>query len=105
MIINRNMEKYTLQEKKKVQSKSGQWKETWVDVKEIDVAIYPANYTILTSNNIKYAESTNTGLSTEKNIKEVVNRIVKGSEIYEITFSNGIGKFTQLYLKKVIYNA
>lgn len=104
MIINRNMDKYMLQIKTKAQDSYGQWKETWVDVKEIDVAIYPASYTILTSANIKYSESTNTGLSTYKDIKEVVNRIIKGNKIYEVTFSNSIGKFTQLYLKKVIFN-
>lgn len=104
MTINRNMETYTLQEKKRVQNKAGQWVYNWEDVKQIEVAIYPANYTILTSGNIKYASSTNTGLSTCKNIKEEINRIVKGNEIYEITFSNPIGKYTQLYLKKVIFN-
>lgn len=103
-MINRNMKPYMLQVKAKNQNKYGQWIESWEDVKSIDVAIYPANYAILTSANIKYSESTNTGLTTEKDIKEVVNRIVKGNEIFEITFANPIGKFTQLYLKKTIFN-
>jgi len=104
MIINRNMKSYILQKNKKVQGKSGQWMDNWIDVKEIEVAIYPVNYTILTSGNIKYSESTNTGLSTEKEIEPIVNRIMYGEEIFEITFSNTIGKYTQLYLKKLIFN-
>ena len=104
MSINRNMNLMMLQAKTKTKSPSGQWLETWVDVKEIEVAIYPASYTIVTTANVRYADSTNTGLSTCKDIKEVVNRIVKGEEIYTVTFSNIIGKYTQLFLKQVIYN-
>ena len=93
-----------LQVKNKTKSLSGQWVEDWVDVKEIEVAIYPASYTILTSANVKYADSTNTGLSVYKDIKAVTNRIVFGTDIYEITYANPIGKFCILYLKQVIYN-
>ncbi|PNT94151.1 phage head completion protein [Clostridium thermosuccinogenes] len=103
--IIRNFKPYTLQKRTKKQNKSGQWVYDWEDVKTIDIAIYPANYTILTSANQKYAESTNTGLTPEKDIKAEINRIyVNDNEVYEITFSNPIGKFTQLYLKQVIFN-
>jgi hypothetical protein len=105
MTILRDMKPVILQEKSKYQNSSGQWIDTWIDIKEIEVAIYPANFTILTSGNIKYAESTNTGLSDEKDIKEIVNRIKDNNDIYEITFSNPIGKFTQLFLKMVISRA
>lgn len=106
MIINRNMDKYTLQVKTRIQSTSGAWKDSWNDVKDIDVAIYPANYNILVTNNQKYAESTNTGLTTEKNIVEINNRLYDEptKTVYEITFVNPIGKYTQLYLKKVVFS-
>jgi len=104
MSISRNMQTMMLQVRTKTRSPSGQWVEAWVDVKNIEVGIYPASYTILTSSNIKYSESTNTGLTLCKDIKEVVNRIVKGTEIYDITFANNAGRYAQLFLKRVVYN-
>jgi len=104
MSINRNMNLMMLQVNNKSKSSSGQKIDNWSNVKEIEVAIYPASYTILTSANVKYADSTNTGLSTYKDIEAEKNRIVNGSDVYEVAFSNQIGKYTQLFLKKVIYN-
>lgn len=102
MSIFRDMKLAILEKKEKVQQPSGAWKEEWVTDRNIDLAIYPANNVILTSSNVKYSESTNTGLTTEKVIVEVKNRINDNGQIYDITFANPAGKYTQLYLKKVV---
>lgn len=88
MSINRAMKPVILEKKDRVQQPSGAWKEEWVFDKDIELTIYPANNVILTSSNIKYSESTNTGLTTEKAIVEVKNRINDNGQIYDITFAN-----------------
>lgn len=105
MNINRNMKSMIMEKYDDVtSSSSGAKKKAWVKDKDIEVAIYPANNTMLISNNAKINQSTNTGLTKEKAITEA-NRLNDNGVIYEITFANPAGRLTQLYLKKVNFNA
>lgn len=106
MSINRDLKKVFLEKKTIVQATSGQKKETWVKDKDIDLAIYPVQGSIMLSNNVKFNQSTNTGLTRAVNIKESSvadgNRINDNNVIYTINFVNEAGKFTQLLLQKNI---
>ncbi len=104
MIIKRNMKNIVLEEFKKVQSPSGAWKQEWVKVKDVEVGIYPLSGAYLTTSNVKFANSTNTGLTGEKAILEGKNRLNDSGVIYDIDFVNPIGKYTQLVLKKMVAN-
>jgi hypothetical protein len=104
MSINRDMKKVSLEKKTIVQAPSGQKKETWVKDKDIDLAIYPVQGSIMLSNNVKFNQSTNTGLTRDVNIKESSladgNRINDNGVIYTINFVNEAGRFAQLLLQK-----
>lgn len=106
MSINRDMKSVTLEKKTIVQSSSGQKKETWVEDKAIDLAIYPVSGAVMLSNNVEFNQSTNTGLTIEKAInetkKENGNRINDNGDIYNINFVNASGRYTQLLLQKNI---
>lgn len=106
MSIKTDMKSVTLEEKDIIQSPSGQPKETWVVGKAIDLAIYPVSGSVMLSNNVQFNQSTNTGLTTEKAIKETKtkdgNRINDNGNIYNINFVNVAGRYTQLMLQKVI---
>lgn len=102
--IKRDMKPVTLEKKTWMQNPSGQKKETWVTDKIIQLAICPVNGTAMYSNNLLFNQSTNTGLTTEKAIKETKqeygNRINDNGTIYNINFVNTAGKYTQLLLQK-----
>lgn len=102
--IRRDMKPVTLEKNVPVQGKSGQLKDNWVADRTIDVAIYPVSGTVLFSNNVKFNQSTNTGLTLEKAIqeteKEKGNRLNDNGTIYKINFANPAGRFTQLLLQK-----
>lgn len=102
MVINRHMEKVSLEEFQKIQTPSGSWKDKWEHLKYIECAIFPLSGQYLMSANVKFADSTNTGLCKDKGIKEGKHRINKDGEIYTIQFVNDIGKHSQLILKKVV---
>lgn len=104
MSINRDIKTVFLEKKTTVQAPSGQKRETWVKDKDIDLAIYPVQGSVMLSNNVKFNQSTNTGLSRELGIKETRltdgNRINDNGVIYTINFVNEAGKFIQLLLQK-----
>jgi hypothetical protein len=106
MSIKRDMKNVSIEKKDIIQSPSGQPKETWVVDKTIDLAIYPVSGSVMLSNNVQFNQSTNTGLTTEKTIKETKtkdgNRINDNGDIYNINFVNSAGRYTQLLLQKVI---
>lgn len=106
MSINRDMKSVSLEKKTIVQAPSGQKKETWVEDRPIELAVYPIQNSVMLSNNVKFNQSTNTGLTKESGIKESSldggNRINDGSVIYTINFVNEAGRYTQLMLQKNI---
>lgn len=89
-----------LQVKKRKEMPSGAEKEIWEDVKEIYVSIFENN-DILNTQSVRYNESTHTGLTFYKDIKEHKNRLVKGDVIYSITSAKTKGRLTTLLLKVV----
>lgn len=106
MSINRDMKTVSLEKKTISQSPSGQKKETWVSDRNIELAIYPIQNSVMLSNNVKFNQSTNTGLTRELGIKESSldkgNRINDNDVIYTINFVNEAGRYTQLMLQKNI---
>lgn len=102
--IRRDMRPVTLEKNVPVQGKSGQLKDNWAEDKTIDVAIYPVSGSVMYSNNTKFNQSTNTGLTLEKAIHETEgkdgNRINDNGTIYKINFANPAGRYTQLLLQK-----
>ncbi|MCR3760418.1 hypothetical protein KYB31_15680 [Clostridium felsineum] len=104
--IKRDMKPVILEKNVPVQGKSGQLKDNWVIDRTIDVAIYPVSGSVMYSNNTKFNQSTNTGLTTEKAIHETEskdgNRINDSGTIYKINFVNSAGRCTQLLLQKNI---
>ncbi|KIL09249.1 phage head-tail adapter protein [Clostridium botulinum] len=103
MSINSNMKPIMLQKKEKVKSPTGAKKEQWVDVKVINVAIYKTN-DMLNTNSTKYNESSHTGITFYKDIKENMNRLVKDKTVYNVTSANPQGRLTNLLLKVVDTN-
>ena len=89
-----------LQVKTKKEMPSGAEKEIWEDVKEIYVSIFENNDTLNTQS-VKYNESTHTGFTFYKDIKENKNRLVKEDIIYNITSAKTKGRITTLLLKVV----
>ena len=79
---------------------SGAEKEIWEDVEEIQVSIFESNDTLNTQS-VRYNESTHTGLTFYKDIKEHKNRLVKDNVIYNITSSKTRGRMTTLLLNVV----
>lgn len=102
-MINRNMQKCILEKKEKVKQPSGATKETWTSEKEIEVAIYDIDDRINTQS-AKFNSSTHTGLTTEKNMREGINRLNIEGTIYTIEGCKLKGRLTQLLLKKVDTN-
>lgn len=99
-MINRDMQSFKLQAKTDQQNDFGEMISKWEDVGVIEVAIYKTNDYIST-NSIRYNESTHTGLTAYKDIKEGKNRLVDGSTIYNIISSNAKGRLNTLLLKVV----
>ncbi|WP_251860396.1 hypothetical protein [Clostridium sp. Marseille-Q2269] len=105
MSINTNMEPILLESKVKKRTASGATKDIW-DIDNpitINVAIYDMDHRINTQS-IKFNDSSHTGLSRYKDIKEGINRLRKGDTVYNILSSKTKGRFTQLYLKVVDTN-
>ncbi|MEG1256897.1 hypothetical protein [Clostridium sp.] len=103
-MINRDMKPIMLQKKEEIKTPSGATKEKWVDVGSIDVAIYKTN-DYRNTQSVRYNESTHTGLTRCKDIKEGVNRLVNGEVVYDLTSANSKGRLTTLLLKVVDTNA
>lgn len=100
MSINRDMKKYMLQENHPVRSPSGAEKDNWIDVKEIDAAVYKKNDMKVVASE-KYIESTHTGLTYYKDIKSDSFRLVRNNTVYVIMDCNPEGRLTNLLLKVV----
>ncbi|NFE59113.1 hypothetical protein [Clostridium sp. ZBS3] len=103
MSINSNMKPIMLQKKGKVKSPTGAPKEQWVDVKIINVAIFKTN-DMLNTNSTKYNESSHTGLTFYKDVKEGINRLIKDNLVYNVTSANSQGRLNNLLLKVVDTN-
>lgn len=100
MSINREMKSVMLQESTPGASLTGAKKKVWVDKGMIDVAIYKTS-DILNTQSVRYNESSHTGLTWEKGIKENMHRLKDGDIIYNITSADGKGRLTTLLLKVV----
>lgn len=100
MSINRDMRKYMLQENQPIEGKSGAERENWVDVNEIEAAIYKKNDMKVAASE-KYIKSTHTGLTHYRLIAPGKHRIVKDGVIYQIEDCNPQGRLTNLLLKVV----
>lgn len=100
MSVNRDMKKYMLQHNETVRSPSGAEKDNWVDVRDIDVAVYKKNDMKVVASE-KYIESTHTGLTYCKDIRADSFRLVKGGVTYMVTDCNTEGRLANLLLKVV----
>ncbi len=103
MSINANMEPIELETKIKTRTPSGATKETWENTTTIEVAIYDIDDRINTQS-VKFNDSSHTGLTRYKDIKEGINRLRKGNTVYNILSAKTKGRLTQLYLKVVDTN-
>lgn len=101
--INRDMEPMLLESKIKIRTPSGATKETWGNPIEINVAIYDIDDRINTQS-VKFNNSSHTGLTRYKDIKEGINRFRNGDTVYNILSAKTKGKLTQLYLRVVDTN-
>lgn len=102
-MINRDMNPIMLQKKETTKTPSGATKEAWVTVGNIKVAIYKTN-DYRNTQSVRYNESTHTGLTACKDIKEGVNRLIDGKVVYDLTSVNPKGRLTTLLLKVVDTN-
>lgn len=103
MSFNREMKPVMLQECISSESSTGAQKKTWIDKGMIDVAIYKTN-DILNTQSVRYNESSHTGITWEKDIKENINRLKDDDVIYNITSADNRGRLTGLLLKAVDTN-
>lgn len=101
-MINREMKPIQLQQKNKIQNDFGEEIYEWNTVRNVEMAIYPTNSGIYTTN-AKYQDISHTGITRDKAIT-VSNRLLKGTKIYEILNVNSKGRLTTLTLKEVIYD-
>ena len=100
MAINREMDSYILEVKETIRTPSKATKETWKEIKSIDVSIYEVDDRINTQS-VRFNDSTHIGLTWCKDIKDGKNRLKKGETIYNILSSKTKGRFTTLLLKVV----
>lgn len=98
--INRDMKPILLESKVKKRTPSGATKESWEKSIDIEVAIYDIDDRINTQS-VKFNDSSHTGLTRYKDIKEGVNRLRKDNTVYSILSAKTKGRLTQLYLKVV----
>lgn len=104
MSINADMNPMALQIKEKIPTNSGAPKCDWVGKNIISVAIYKTN-DMKNTQSVLYNESSHTGLTTYKDIKEGINRLVDSKGvIYDIKSANPKGRLTTLLLKVVDTN-
>lgn len=101
--INRDMKPMILETKVKTITSSGATKESWDNPVKIEIAIYDIDHRINTQS-IKFNDSSHTGLTRYKEIKEGLNRIREGNTIYNILSAKTKGRLTQLYMKVVDTN-
>ncbi|MEW8955765.1 hypothetical protein [Clostridium sp.] len=101
--INRDMKPIILESKAKVRTPSGATKEEWKESNTIEVAIYDIDDRINTQS-VKFNDSSHTGLTRHKDIKEGINRLREGNTVYNILSVKPKGRLTQLYLKVVDTN-
>lgn len=103
--INRDMKPISLEAKIKKKTPSGATKELWDTDNpiSIEVAIYDIDDRINTQS-VKFNDSSHTGLTRYKDIKEGINRLRKGDTVYNILSAKTKGRLTQLYLKVVDTN-
>ncbi|MHC1723982.1 MAG: hypothetical protein AB9836_12355 [Aminipila sp.] len=103
MSINQEMRPLMLQMRKEGESPTGAAKNEWEDVKPIEVAIYKTNSTLNTQN-VRYNESSHTGLTYEKQIEENLYRLFDGKRVYDITLADTKNRLTTLLLKEIDTN-
>ena len=103
--INRDMEPILLETKIKTRTHSGATKEVWDTDNpiNIEVAIYDIDDRINTQS-VRFNDSSHTGLTRYRDIKEGINRLRKGDTVYNILSAKTKGRLTQLYLKVVDTN-
>ncbi|MBE1305652.1 hypothetical protein G4W71_16735 [Clostridium botulinum] len=103
--INRDMKHILLETKVKKRTPSGATKEKWDTDNPItiQVAIYDIDDRINTQS-VKFNDSSHTGLTRYKDIKEGINRLRKSDTVYDILSAKNKGRLTQLYLKVVDTN-
>lgn len=103
MSINSEMKPMILETKIKTRTPSGATKEVWGNPVKIDIAIYDIDDRINTQS-VKFNDSSHTGLTRCKDIKEGVNRLVEGNTVYNILSAKTKGRLTQLHMKVVDVN-
>lgn len=104
MSINSNMKAMTLQAKEKVPSKSGALKYDWKDKGVIYVSLFK-NSDSISIQSVRYNQSTHTGLTFSKEVKEGINRLVDNEgTMYDVTGANPQGRLNNLLLKVVDTN-
>ncbi|APC81724.1 TPA: hypothetical protein ACXDAZ_002230 [Clostridium botulinum] len=103
--INRDMKPILLETKVKKRTPSGATKEVWGTDNPItiQVAIYDIDDRINTQS-VRFNDSSHSGLTRYKEIKEGINRLRKGDTVYNILSAKTKGRLTQLYLKVVDSN-
>lgn len=101
-MFNRDMKPLQLQQKNKIQNDFGEEIYDWKTVRIVEIAIYPSNSGIYTTN-VKYQDVTHTGITRDKDIT-VSNRILDGSKVYEILNVNPKGRLTSMSLKEVVFD-
>lgn len=101
MSIYTDMVPATLQESAPVPKASGAPAHKWVDVTDIQIAIYKID-SFKSFQNAKYEESTHNGLTFFKDFDDNKEyRIVIGTTPMDITYFNTTGRITTLLLKQV----
>ena len=100
MSINSNMKSIILQENTPTRSTTGANKDNWKDKDTILIAIYEIDSRVNTNSAI-YNESTHIGLTFNKNIKAIRNRLKDEDNIYSITGVKLQGRLTQVFLKVI----
>lgn len=103
--INRDMKPILLETKVKKRTSSGATKEVWDTDNPItiQVAIYDIDDRINTQS-VRFNDSSHSGITRYKDIKEGINRLRKGDTVYNILSAKTKGRLTQLYLKVVDSN-
>ena len=100
MSINTDMQLMELERKTSIRTSSGATREVWGKVAEIYVAINKID-DLISTQTARANESTHTGLTRCKNIKEGEYRLNKAGIVYQILSCNTASRLTKLYLKVV----
>lgn len=100
MSINTDMQLMELERKTSIKTSSGATRETWEKVADIYVAINKID-DLISTQAARANESTHTGLTRYRNIKEGKYRLVLAGTAYQILSCNTASRLTKLYLKVV----